>query len=130
MELVHQVISKDGLEIPLPIIQQYGLRPGDRVTLELGPDGIFMAIPINDPHEIEGRALRLTLKYLGDAVTVKAERDTSVFNQGGWRVHVFGVEMTTPIGHLVYTRTGKPLPEFSTSFEEMRRIGIEFALTQ
>lgn len=35
MEQIHQLISADGLAIPLPLIQQYGLQPGDRVTLEL-----------------------------------------------------------------------------------------------
>jgi hypothetical protein len=125
MELVHQEISMNGLEIPLPLMQQYGLKPGDRVTLELGPDGIFMAVPVNDPEKIELQALRLTFKYLGDAVTVKAEQDTLPLNKNGWRVHVYALSIAVPIGFLVYSQTGKLLPEFSTSFEAMRHKALE-----
>ena len=125
MEQIHQMISAAGLEIPLPLIQQYGLQPGDRVTLELGPDGIFMAIPITEPKKIEIMALKLTFRYLGDAVTVKAEQDGSLLNQNGWRVNVYGLGIEKPLGILTFSRTGKLLPEFSTSFDEMRRQAME-----
>lgn len=62
MGQIHQMISSQGLEIPLPLMQQYGLQPGDRVILELGPDGIFMAIPIKEPKKIEMMALKLTFR--------------------------------------------------------------------
>lgn len=125
MEQIHQMISTDGLEIPLLLIQQYGLQPGDRVTLELGPDGIFMAIPIKDPKKIEIQALKLTFRYLGDAVTVKAEPDGSLLNKNGWQVKVYGLGIEEPLGILSFSRTGKLLPEFSTSFDEMRRHALE-----
>lgn len=125
MEQIHQMISTAGLEIPLPLMEQYGLQPGDRVTLELGPDGIFMAIPIKEPKKIEVMALRLTFRYLGDAVTVKAEKDESVLNLHGWRVNVYGLGIEQPLGVLTFSRMGKLLPEFSTSFEEMRRQAID-----
>lgn len=125
MEQIHQMISTAGLEIPLPLMEQYGLQPGDRVTLELGPDGIFMAIPIKEPKKIEVMALRLTFRYLGDAVTVKAEKDESVLNLHGWRVNVYGLGIEQPLGVLTFSRMGKLLPEFSTSFEEMRRQALD-----
>jgi len=125
MEQIHQMISPAGLEIPLPLMEQYGLQPGDRVTLELGPDGIFMAIPIKEPKKIEMMALRLTFRYLGDAVTVKAEKDEAVLNLHGWRVRVYGLGIENPLGVLTFSRMGKLLPEFSTSFEEMRRQALD-----
>jgi antitoxin component of MazEF toxin-antitoxin module len=125
MEQIHQMISTAGLEIPLPLMEQYGLQPGDRVTLELGPDGIFMAIPIKEPKKIEMMALRLTFRYLGDAVTVKAEKDDSVLNPNGWRVYVYGLGIENPMGVLAFSHMGKLLPEFSTSFEEIRRQSLD-----
>ncbi|MEZ4869364.1 MAG: hypothetical protein R3C14_49030 [Caldilineaceae bacterium] len=125
MEQIHQLISADGLAIPLPLMQQYGLQPGDRVTLELGPDGIFMAVPVKDAKTIEITALKLTFRYLGDAVTVKAEQDESPLNQHGWCVNVYALGIDTPVGTLTFSHTGKLLPEFSTSFDEMRRQAME-----
>jgi antitoxin component of MazEF toxin-antitoxin module len=37
------------------LMQQYGLQPGVRVTLELRPDGVFMAIPVKDPKRSRSR---------------------------------------------------------------------------
>jgi antitoxin component of MazEF toxin-antitoxin module len=128
MEQIHQTIGRESLEIPLPLMQQYGLQPGDRVTLELGPEGIFMAVPIKDPQKIEILALKLTFRYLGDAVTVKAEQDTFLLNQQGWRVQIYGLGIEKPLGMLTFSRTGKLLPEFSTPFDEMRRQAMEDAL--
>ncbi len=121
MEQLHQLSSTDGLAIPLPLMQQYGLQPGDRVTLELGPDGIFMAVPVKNAKTIEIMALKLTFRYLGDAVTVKAQQDESPLNKNGWRVSVYGLGIEEPVGILTFSPTGKLLPEFSTSFDEMRR---------
>ena len=129
MEQIHQMISSAGLEIPLTLMQQYGLQPGDRITLELGPEGIFMAAPIKDAKKIEISALKLTFRYLGDAVMVKAEPDESVMNQHGWRVSVYGLGIDMPLGTLIFSSTGKLLPEFSTSFDEMRRHAMNHAQT-
>src|SRR3954447_14294529 len=120
MEQIHQMISPAGLEIPLPLMQQYGLQPGDRITLELGPEGIFKAVPIKDAKKMEIAALKLTFRYLGDAVTVKAELDESAYNQNGWLVYIYGLGIDKPLGALTFSHTGKLLPEFSTSFDEMR----------
>ena len=124
MEQIHQMISPQGLEIPVPLMQQYGLQPGDRITLELGPDGIFMAIPIKDAKKIEIIALKLTFRYLGDAATVKAEPDESSSNPKGWRVYVYGLGLESALGVLIFSRIGKLLPELSTSFDEMRRLAM------
>lgn len=80
-----------------------------------------MAIPIKDANKIEIAALKLTFRYLGDAVTVKAEPDESVLNPNGWRVYVYGIGLDKPLGTLTFSYTGNLLPEFSTAFDEMRR---------
>lgn len=47
MERIRQVVDTAGLQIPLPVMQRYGLQPGGRVILELGIDEsrILPAIP-------------------------------------------------------------------------------------
>ena len=120
MFTTHEVISEKGLEIPLPLLAQYGVQLGARVKVEFGPNGIFVALPITDPHRIEVLALRLTLRYVGDAATVKAEPDPSPLNPGGWRVGVYAAEATEPAGYLVFSQIGEFLPEFSTRFEVIR----------
>jgi hypothetical protein len=125
MERLHQVVDKNGLQIPLPFIQQYGLQPGAKVTVELGPYQITVSLPITDPTRIEDLALRLTLRNLGDAAQVKAERDPSPLNPEGWRVNVFGATGMSPLGYLTFTQMGEYLPELSISFDEIRRIARE-----
>jgi hypothetical protein len=94
-----------------------------KVNVEFGPNGIFVALPITDQRKIEDLALRLTLHYVGDAATVKAEPDGSPHNQGGWRVDVYAAEADAPAGFLVFSATGEFLPELSTRFEVIRSTG-------
>ena len=68
--------------------------------------------------------MKLTFRYLGDAVTVKAEPDESLLNQKGWRVYVYGLGIEHPLGVLTFSRTGKLLPELSTSFDEIRHLAM------
>lgn len=116
MEVVREVVGTEGLQIPLPIIQRYGLQPGAGVVLELGADQILIRPALLGPEEIESRALRYLLAHLGDAVTVQVER-----KDGGWWVSVYGAGRTDPLGYLVYSTSGEFLPERSTPIEELRR---------
>ncbi|MBM3749314.1 MAG: hypothetical protein FJW34_26440 [Acidobacteria bacterium] len=45
MERVRQVIGTEGLQIPLPIRQRYGLQPGGGVVLELGTTEEIRILP-------------------------------------------------------------------------------------
>lgn len=119
MERIHQVIGAGGLQIPLFIVQRYGLQPGAEVVLELGADEIRILPAIPGQAEIENRALRYLLSHLGDAATIKVERDGDV-----WRVSVYGIEGDEPLGELVYSLAGELLADRSTPLEEMRqRVG-------
>ena len=120
MERAHQMISVDGLQIPLPLMQRYGLRPGAQVVLELGAEGIRVLPALADRSEIEGKALRYLLRKLGDAVTIEARQC-----EGAWRVTVFAAGSLTPIGELIYGLAGDFLGEHSTSLELMRRRAVE-----
>ena len=97
MERAYQLIGVDGLQIPLPLMQRYGLRPGAQVVLELGAEDIRVLPALADRSEIEGKALRYLLRNLGDAVTIKARQC-----EGAWRVTVFASGGLTPMGELVY----------------------------
>ena len=120
MEKTHATVNGTGLQIPLKELQQYGVEPGARVTIEFGLNRILVTLPITDPQKVEDLALRLTLRYLGDAARVKAVRDTSAFNQEGWKVDVYRTDREASVGSLIFSQTGEFLPELSTRFDLMR----------
>jgi hypothetical protein len=121
-----QKVDRQGIHIPLPFVEQYGLLPGAEVIVEFGPDGIFLTPAELTLEKIETQALRLLLRKLGDAVQVKTypesdpERTRDV-----WRVDVYASDAKLLLGHLFYTPDGEMLPERSTSFEAMRQKAIE-----
>lgn len=120
MERVRQVVGTEGLKIPLLVMERYGLQPGTGVVLELGADAIRIVPSAVAQEEIENRALRYVLTHLGDAATVKAERETeSPRGNGNWRVSVYGASIAKPLGWLVYSPAGEILPDRCTPLEEM-----------
>ncbi len=120
MERTQATVDGTGLQIPLKELQQYGIEPGTQVTLEFGQNRILVTLPITNPDQIEDLALRLTLRYLGDAARVKVAPDESSFNQGGWKVGVYRSDLNAPTGYLFFSQTGEFLPEFSTRLDLMR----------
>lgn len=120
MEKTHATVDGSGLQISLKELQQYGVEPGARVTLEFGQNRILVTLPITDPHQVEDLALRLTVRYLGDATRVKAAPDDSPFNRDGWKVGVYRTDLEAPVGYLFFSQTGEFLPELSTRFDLMR----------
>ena len=116
MERAHQTISGDGLQIPLPLMQRYGLQPGAQVVLELGVEGIRVLPALAHRAKIESRALR----HLGDAVTIEARQ-----REDAWRVTVFASDSLRPIGELIYDLAGDFLEKPSTPLETMRRRAVE-----
>lgn len=124
MEKVYQSISADGLQIPLALMQQYGLEQGSGVVLELQPDGIRIIPAQPEQSTIENRALRYLLSTVGDAVTVKVK---ALSELAGWQVDVYGVDSVQLVGTLFYSPTGVLLPEESTSPTELRQTIIKAA---
>jgi antitoxin component of MazEF toxin-antitoxin module len=116
-ERTHQVIGKEGLQIPLAVMQQYGWDSGTAVTLELESDGIRIVMERAERHTIEKQALRYVLRQVGDAATIQVHSLVD-----GWRVEVYGAGMTDPAGILRYSLTGELLPEHSTSPTQMRQV--------
>ena len=55
LERAQQLISNDGLQIPLPFMVQYGLHPGSEVTVELDDDVIRIVPKLPDQTDIENR---------------------------------------------------------------------------
>lgn len=120
MERTHQLIGRDGLQIPLPLVQRYGLQPGAHVVLEFAADGIHVLPAMVEQTEIEGRALRYLLRNLGDAVSVDAQQ-----REGLWQVTVFASDKMTPLGELIYDLMGNFQENLSSSIEHMRHRVIE-----
>ena len=119
MEQAHQKIDINGLQIPLPLMQRYGLQIGAQVVLELGTEGIRVLPAVVDRSEIEGRALRFLFHNLGDAVSIHAEQV-----EDWWQVTVFATESPMPLGELVYGLAGDFQEERSTPLETMRRQAV------
>ncbi len=121
-----QKVNAQGIQIPLPFVEQYGLLPGAEVIVEFGPDGIFLSPAILAAEKIETQALHLLFRKLGDAVTVSIHQESEPESEGnGWRVDVYASDARLLLGYLFYTADGELLPERSTSFEAMRHKAIE-----
>jgi antitoxin component of MazEF toxin-antitoxin module len=119
MEKVKQVISAGGLQIPLPIMERYGLHPGASVVLELDELGIHIAPALPEKQDIENLALQYLLAKLGDAVTIRVEKKDTC-----WQVDVFGADLSQLLGTLFYYFAGELLVNQSTSLEAMRQTAI------
>lgn len=118
MEKIHQSVTADGLKIPIELMEQYGLRQGSGVTLELEPDGIRIVPARPDQASIENRALRYLLSTVGDATTIAV----SLLPDGtGWQVDIYGINQTEPAGVLIYSLSGALLAERSTLPSDIRR---------
>lgn len=121
-----QQVNAQGIQIPLPFIEQYGLLPGAEVIIEFGPDGIFLAPALLNVEKIETQALRLLFRKLGDAVKLNTYQEGAPESKGNfWRVDVYASDGKLLLGHLIYTADGELLPERSTSFEAMRHKAVE-----
>jgi len=124
VERTQQLISDDGLRIPLPFMIQYGLRPGSEVTVELDDDVIRIVPNLPDKTDIENKALRLLLNSLGDAVLVKVQQlDAAEPNRevGDWRVCVYAREFDEPLGHIDFSRNGQLLSELPSVLDSIRQ---------
>jgi hypothetical protein len=121
MERIYQSVNEKGLQIPLALIQKYGLDKGADAVLELGPDGIRISPAHPDQAYIERRALKYLLASVGDGARIKVK---SLPAQMGWEVNVFGIGMTKPAGRLIYNVEGELVKEQSTSPEDIRRAPI------
>ena len=115
-ERTYQVIGKEGLQIPLPLMQQYGWDSGTAVMVELGTDGIRIVAESAEQQTIEENALRYVLRHVGDAATVQVQSLPD-----GWYVEVYGVDMAEPAGVLRYSMAGMLLPQQSTPPAEIRQ---------
>lgn len=122
MERVRQIMGKEGLEIPLLLMERYGLHPGTQVVMELSKDGIHILPASPGKEDIESLALRYILANLGDAPTITVERDND-----DWRVSIYGRVSNDVLGQLVYSSEGKFLADRSTSVAEIHRKAIQNA---
>lgn len=124
MKCTQQLVSHNGLQIPLPLMLQYGLSPGTTVAIEFDSDMIRIIPKLPDQDDIENRSLRLLLKSVGDAVTVKAnlldiaEPDRKV---GDWRVRVYARGFDQALGYLDYNKNGELLSHHPSVIEKVRQ---------
>jgi hypothetical protein len=120
MERTQQVIGQEGLHIPLPWIAQVGLHPGVEVIVEFGENEIRIIPAAPTRADIENRALRTLLKYVGDAVQLKVEPKMSGATQTGWQVRVYASGLGVSLGQLDYSPTGELLSDLPASLNAIR----------
>jgi len=122
MKRTQQLVNNNGLQIPLPLMLQYGLYPGAAVTVELDKDAIRIIPKLPDQDEIENRSLRLLLKSIGDGVLVRAnqlEVDEIDGKIGDWRVHIYARGFDNVLGQLDYNKFGELLSHTPTVVENV-----------
>ncbi len=121
MERTHQIINDKGLQIPLPLIEEYGFRSGEEVIVEMDADGIRITTA-----DIENRALQLLMRHLGDAVVVEAiwsETDPTQV----WVVNVSSRGKTTQLGNILYSKRGDLITNMDEALHQMRRKAYQLA---
>ncbi|MCP4168858.1 MAG: hypothetical protein GY759_23580 [Chloroflexi bacterium] len=116
MERVRQAVGKDGLQIPVILMGQYGSTHGSTVIVEFEEESIRVIPVHSDRQSVENRALRYLFHEVGDRVSVEV---FSLMDEEGWRVDVHGASASTALGTLFYDSTGKSLTEKSTSPADM-----------
>lgn len=122
MEKIHQVINKEGLQIPLPVMERYGLRAGANVIVAIDESGIHITRALPHQTEIENFALRYLLFKLGDAVVVRVNQQET-----GWLVDVLAANGETLLGKLHYRKTGELDLTNSTDIGVMRQKALDTA---
>ncbi len=125
MERAHQVVGDDGLQIPLPLMQQYGLQPGAHVTLEFDSDMIRIVPQVLSRAEIEKRALRIALRYIGDAAILSVPPFPT--EAGIWRVAVRRAGVEEPLGYLNFRLNGELTGNLSEILAEIRESAQQLA---
>ena len=126
MERSHQIINDEGLQIPLPLIEQYGFHSGVEVVVEMDAEGIRIAPAAPSKAEIENRALRVLSRRLGDAVLVIAEPAKDL-HQMQWNVAVYARGHETALGELRYSVHGELLSPLEEAVSQMVRRAGELA---
>lgn len=125
MERIHCQINGNGLQIPLPFIEQSGFRLGMNAVIEMSEGNIRIIPALPSQEEIENRVLRLLLHRLGDAVTVHSE----LVEEGEpsyWNVYIGAQGTEVVFGALRYSLTGELLTDLNSEIESARQNALKF----
>ena len=120
MERLHCLVNANSLQIPLPLIEQSGFRPGMNVLVEMGEGNIrIIAVPPSQ-EENENRVLRLLLHRLGDAVAVHSEL-VEEGKQSYWDVYIGAQGTDAVLGTLRYSLSGELLTDLKSVVQQALR---------
>jgi len=116
MAHIVQRISANGLQLPKELMEQWGVREGQEVIIELQRSFIRIVPTEVDAAEIADRAATYVFDFVGDATAVgQPER---IGNR--WRVPILLSYCPKPLGMLTFSLRGELVPEASDSPELMR----------
>ena len=116
MTHVVQRISANGLQLPKELMEQWGVREGQEVIIELQRSFIRIIPTEVDAAEIADRAATYVFDFVGDATAVgQPERSSN-----GWRVPVLLSYCPKQLGVLTFSLRGELVPDESDSAQTMR----------
>ena len=116
MTQVVQRVSSNGLQLPKELIEQWGIKEGQEVIIEL-ERSVNRIVPATvDAAEIANRAATYVFDHVGDATEVGKPEQVGE----RWRVPVMLSYRPKQLGVLTYSSQGELLPDESDSTETMR----------
>ena len=121
MSKLKERVGSTGLQIPKIVLEEYGIKEGTPVSIEI-EEQIIRIIPEQLSEEaIKKIAINYVLNHVGDATAI----NKPLFEDGNWIVPVVLSYKDKKLGTLVFSKTGELLKKFSTSSEEMLRRASE-----
>jgi hypothetical protein len=95
--------TEAGVTIPSEVLEHAGVRPGDRVAVDLAP--------LPDARAVQHRAILYAARKLGNAILV----GVPAWEAGEWRAELRTPDGTRSLGCLVPDAWGTVIPERSPS---------------
>ncbi|ODS36518.1 MAG: hypothetical protein A7316_09965 [Candidatus Altiarchaeales archaeon WOR_SM1_86-2] len=113
MQKLKEHVGVNGLCIPTQIMEEYGIKEGSSVTVELDRGCIKIFPKEVTPDEIENNALGYLLENVGDAVVIEKPE----FCKDKWNVPVLYAEKE--VGRLVFSKSGGLISDESSAPREI-----------
>lgn len=117
MQKLKERVGATGLQIPRAVLEEYGIKEGASVVIEL-EEGIIRIAPEQLTEEaIKKLALNYVLNHVGDATAIGKPK----FENERWGIPVVLPYKRIQLGTLLFSKTGTLLTSVSTEPEEMLR---------
>jgi len=117
MQKLKERVGATGLQIPRAVLEEYGIKEGASVMIEVEEEIIRIVPEQLEEEAIKKLALIYVLNHVGDATAI----GKPTFEDEKWGVPVVLPYKRIQLGTLVFSKTGTLLTSVSTEPEEMLR---------